>query len=121
MRLISLNTWALRVYEPLITFVKEQAATTDIFCFQEVYHTTSDQTHVDEPPGRADGQSLAILEEGMKNLIKEYGVTDTRSSLYTKPIRFADYILVSPEIRINNFKVLAEEVSDHLPMVLEFE
>lgn len=67
-----------------------------------------------------DGQSIALLEKGMRNLVKEYGVTSTRSSMYEKPIKFADYILVSPEIEVNDFKVLPDEVSDHLPLMLDF-
>lgn len=69
-----------------------------------------------------EGQSLAMLEEGMRNLIKEYGVTSTRSSHYpmTKPSRFADYILVSPEVDVHDFQVLPDEVSDHLALTLDF-
>lgn len=65
-------------------------------------------------------ESLSFLEEGMKNLIKEYGVTSTRSSLYTKTHRYADYILVSPEINVQHFEVLPDEVSDHLPLKLDW-
>ncbi len=56
----------------------------------------------------------------MRNLNSEYHITSTRSSLYTKEIKFADYILVSPEIEIINLQALKEEVSDHLPLELEF-
>ncbi|HVZ59122.1 MAG TPA: endonuclease/exonuclease/phosphatase family protein [Patescibacteria group bacterium] len=66
-------------------------------------------------------KSLAILELGMRNLVKEYNITSTRSSYYTKLIRFADYILVSPDIKVKEFRVLPDEVSDHLPLYLEFE
>lgn len=259
MRLITLNTWANRLHDPLIDFLKREAPTTDVFCFQEVFHTTTDRTHTadtrtmradslkqlqlalgsefqyeyapvqvgfdDDGPvdyhlefgiatfirrdveivgqeivfvyrdgltreaagpigkprcvtvskirsqdGKAyaiinfhglwqagtnkqdnadrleqsrrlrevidrcdgpvilagdfnllpDGQSMAILEQGMKNLIKEYGITSTRSSHYAKPIRLADYILVSPEIEVKDFKVLEDEVSDHLPLVVDW-
>lgn len=65
-------------------------------------------------------QSLAILEEGMRNLVKEYNITSTRSSYYEKPDKFADYILVSPEITVVDFSVLQDQISDHLPLVLEF-
>jgi endonuclease/exonuclease/phosphatase (EEP) superfamily protein YafD len=58
---------------------------------------------------------------GMKNLIKEFGITSTRSSYYNKPVRFADYTLVSNDIKVNEFKVLPDEVSDHLAMYLDFE
>ncbi len=67
-----------------------------------------------------DTQSLAFLEQEMRNLVKEYGVTSTRSLLYKKPDKFADYILASPEVIVEEFKVLAEEVSDHLPLLLTF-
>lgn len=68
-----------------------------------------------------DTESLAILETGMKNLVKEYGVTSTRSSLYPKPLKFADYILVSPDIVVKDFKVLPDEVSDHMALYVDFE
>lgn len=69
-----------------------------------------------------DTKSLAILSsDGVKNLIKDFGVTSTRSKLYAKPARFADYILVSPDVNVKHFEVLQNEVSDHLPLVLEFD
>ncbi|MDP2638198.1 MAG: endonuclease/exonuclease/phosphatase family protein [Candidatus Levybacteria bacterium] len=67
-----------------------------------------------------DTRSLKILEKNLKNLIKEYRVKTTRSSFYTRKYKFADYILVSPEIEIIDFKVPNIAVSDHLPMILEF-
>ena len=66
-------------------------------------------------------ESMKILEATMKNLVKEYGINSTRSGHYTGPSRFADYILVSPEIKVKDFKVLQDIVSDHLPVFLEFE
>ena len=67
-------------------------------------------------------ESLKKLEEsGMRNLIKEFNITSTRSSHYTKPIRFADYALVSEGVEVKDFRVLPDEVSDHLAMCLEFE
>lgn len=67
-------------------------------------------------------QSMNILEENMRNLVKEYNVTSTRSSYYDKGVdKFADYILISPEVIVKDFKVLPEEVSDHLSLYFEFE
>lgn len=66
-------------------------------------------------------ESLLILEDNMRNLITEYGVTSTRSEYYAKPEKFADYILVSPEVEVKNFEVVPEPISDHLALVLEFE
>ncbi len=66
-------------------------------------------------------KSLKMLEDlGMRNLIKEFGITSTRSSHYTKSVRFADYTLVSKDIKVNDFQVLPDEVSDHLAMYLDF-
>lgn len=69
-----------------------------------------------------DTESIAMIERaGMRNLIKEYNVTSTRTELYKKPLQFADYIFVSPEINVREFKVLPDVVSDHAPLYLDFE
>lgn len=69
-----------------------------------------------------DTESLRMLEEfGLRNLIRETGITSTRTSFYKKEMRFADYVLVSKNIRVKDFKVLPDEVSDHCAMYLEFE
>jgi endonuclease/exonuclease/phosphatase family metal-dependent hydrolase len=41
MRVICLNVWGGRAFAALERFLREQAAVTDVFCFQEVYATTS--------------------------------------------------------------------------------
>lgn len=69
---------------------------------------------------RPDIESMKILENGMNNLIKTYQVTSTRTSLYPKNEKYADYILTSPDITINQFAVLKDEVSDHSPLLLDF-
>lgn len=254
MKLITLNIWGGKVFKPLINFLKVHAKNTDIFCFQEVFHTTTikkisnkarvniykeiknilsdfqdyyapaqdgfdykgavtfnlsfglamfvkDSIHIDEHGdvfvfrarnarkndntslgrnleyitfkkdnskitvfnlhglwnGRGktdtedrleqsrkikafmnkfsdskkilcgdfnllpDTKSLAILSDGMKNLVKDFDITSTRSKLYTKPEKFADYILVSPDVNVQHFEALQDEVSDHLPLLLEFD
>lgn len=65
-------------------------------------------------------KSLAILEKGMRNLIKDYGITSTRTLIYDKAEKFADYVLVSDGIKVKNFEVLDDTVSDHAPLVLDF-
>lgn len=68
-----------------------------------------------------DTQSLKRLEDvGLRNLIKEYNVTSTRTKFYTKPEKFADYMLASDGISVTNFTVLPDEVSDHSPLYLTF-
>ena len=65
-------------------------------------------------------KSLKMFEEsGYKNLISEYGITSTRTSHYTKPERFADYVFISQSITPKHFEVLPEEVSDHAALLLE--
>lgn len=71
-------------------------------------------------------QSIEIIELNMKNLIKEFNIKTTRSKLspfYGKADfqKFADYVFVSQEINVLNFQVPDIEISDHLPMVLEFK
>ena len=66
-------------------------------------------------------QSLAILTESNRDLINEFDVTSTRSSYYQGSNKFADYTIVTPDIVVTDFKVLADQVSDHLAMCLEFE
>lgn len=68
---------------------------------------------------KPDTESVAFLEEGMRNLIKEYGIQSTRTSLYPKEEKFADYVFVTPDIEVRDFKVLPDEVSDHSPVFLE--
>ncbi len=69
---------------------------------------------------RPDTQSIKILEDAnLKNLIKEYKILSTRTSLYTKPEKFADYVFVTPNIKVKNFVVLPEEVSDHTALQIE--
>jgi endonuclease/exonuclease/phosphatase family metal-dependent hydrolase len=64
-------------------------------------------------------ERLAAL--GLADLVTGGGHQDTRTSWYEKRGRFADYLLVSPEIRIAAFDVIAApEVSDHRPLRLVF-
>ena len=70
---------------------------------------------------RPDTESLGMIKEGMNDLVYMHNVSSTRTSLYGKEEKFADYIFTSPEIKINEFKVLPHEVSDHSPLYLDFE
>jgi len=69
---------------------------------------------------RPDTESMKILEIGMHNLIRTHNITSTRTSLYLKDEKFADYVLTSPEITVNAFEVMNDEVSDHSPLYLDF-
>ncbi|MCR4306036.1 MAG: hypothetical protein NUV73_03055, partial [Candidatus Daviesbacteria bacterium] len=70
-------------------------------------------------------QSIKILEDNLRNLIKEFNIQRTRSKLspfYGRSDfqKFADYTFVSRGIHVKDFEVPKVDISDHLPMVLEF-
>ncbi len=74
-----------------------------------------------------DTQSVRIIEEaGMTNLIKRYGITDTRGEVnhakHPDAVQFyADYVFVSDGIKVDKFEVPQVKISDHLPLILEFK
>jgi endonuclease/exonuclease/phosphatase family metal-dependent hydrolase len=69
-------------------------------------------------PGSVMFEALGKL--GLTDLVTSRGFTDTRTSHYAKEGRFADYMLVTPDVRVARFDVVAEpEVSDHRPLLLE--
>ena len=58
-----------------------------------------------------------LAEHGMTDLV---GEADTRTSIYTKPIRSAGYLLVSSPAAVRSFEIIATpEVSDHRALMLE--
>ncbi|MGB4076422.1 MAG: endonuclease/exonuclease/phosphatase family protein [Minisyncoccia bacterium] len=69
-----------------------------------------------------DTKSMGILEDiPLRNLTREYGITSTRSARYNKGPRYADYVLVSSDVTVRDFEVLGDDVSDHTPLLLDFE
>lgn len=83
-----------------------------------------------------DTKSISIFEEsGFVNLIKKFSIEKTRNRYaweqaerqqgeqglsYFGQQYFADYCFVSKDIKVKNFSVPDIEVSDHLPLILEF-
>ena len=68
---------------------------------------------------KPDSKSLAILADGNRDLIKEYGITSTRSVSKGRS-EVVDYVVVSLEINVTAFEVLNDDISDHLPLMLQF-
>ena len=70
---------------------------------------------------RPDTESLKAFEKGMRNLVADGGFKTTRSKFYDKieSQPFADYAFVDG-VEVSHFEVLQDEVSDHLPLLLEF-
>lgn len=65
-------------------------------------------------------ESIRMLESNMINLIKKYNIQNTRSKYFPGDDKFADYTFISPDIKVKSFEVPDVEISDHLPMILEF-
>lgn len=58
----------------------------------------------------------------LTDLVTKYNYDDTRTSYYSKSPRHADYMLVTPGVTVVDFDVpAAPEVSDHRPLILDFE
>ncbi len=66
-------------------------------------------------------KSLSILEKDFLNLIKNHNISTTRSKFYKRLDKYADYILISKDINVQNFNVPKVNISDHLPMELIFD
>jgi endonuclease/exonuclease/phosphatase family metal-dependent hydrolase len=69
-----------------------------------------------------DSRTFEILRRmGLTDLVTARGFEGTRTSYYTKPGRFADYMLVNGRVEVAAFAVVTDpEVSDHRPLLLEF-
>ena len=71
--------------------------------------------------------ALRLMEgEHYRNLIREFGVTNTRTKAYRDNNKdgvslYADYVLVSQNVNVRSFQVHNETLaSDHAPLVVEF-
>jgi endonuclease/exonuclease/phosphatase family metal-dependent hydrolase len=67
-----------------------------------------------------ESRTFKILSRlGLTDLVIARGFTDTRTSLYTKPGRYADYMLVNGDVQVVDFTVVqTPEVSDHRALLL---
>lgn len=67
-----------------------------------------------------DSQTFDVLgRAGLHDLVTGRGFTSTRNSMYKKPGRFADYMLVNAPLMDAEFDVIRDpEVSDHCPLIL---
>ena len=68
-----------------------------------------------------DTESIKLIETYFINMVKEHGIETTRTEFYTGPDRHADYVFISPEILLTEFKVLPDVVSDHTPLYIDFD
>lgn len=70
---------------------------------------------------RPDTESVHMIEKRMNNLVVEHKIMSTRTSLYTYEEKFADYVFLSHDARETSFAVMPDEVSDHVPLFVEFD
>lgn len=70
---------------------------------------------------RPDTESIKMIDRKMRNLINEYNITSTRTPLHKKADKHADYIFLSFNVKLEDFKVLEDVVSDHLALSLEIK
>lgn len=70
-----------------------------------------------------DTKSLQMFEQelGCRDLIKEYRITSTRTHLYPKENKFADYAFISSGVNLKKFEVMTDVISDHSPLLVELE
>ncbi|MGF6171737.1 endonuclease/exonuclease/phosphatase family protein [Ensifer sp. 4252] len=70
-----------------------------------------------------DSTTVAALGTlGLSDLVTGRGHTDTRTSYYGKPGRFADYMLATPDVDVIGFDVVEQpEVSDHRALLLDLQ
>jgi endonuclease/exonuclease/phosphatase family metal-dependent hydrolase len=68
-----------------------------------------------------NSETFSILREiGLTDLVTSRRFAGTRTSHYTKPGRFADYMLTNDAVSVIGFDVVSEpEVSDHCPLLLQ--
>lgn len=74
-------------------------------------------------------KSAKLFESaGYRNLIKDLAVKTTRNRLSWESLKngeekqyFADYVFASSDVKVSSFEVPDCEISDHLPLILDFE
>jgi endonuclease/exonuclease/phosphatase family metal-dependent hydrolase len=70
-----------------------------------------------------DTESVKILENSFRNLNKEYGIKPTRPDFRDEVEEgggTVDYIFVNDKIHVESFEIVNTNISDHLPLVLNF-
>ena len=69
-------------------------------------------------------RGIKLISKEFKNLITEFGIKSTRPKFddgTDKGENVIDYIFVNSKIKVNDLKVIETSISDHLPLILDFE
>lgn len=71
-----------------------------------------------------ESEGIAIMDEHFRNLITEFHINSTRPKFddgLDKGEHVSDYVFVNDGISVTDFKVVDTTISDHLPLLLDFE
>lgn len=68
-----------------------------------------------------ESQSIKMLKQYLTNLSVEYKLETTRPESDDKKHMVVDYIFVTNDIKVKDFMTIDTDVSDHLPLVLDFD
>lgn len=71
-----------------------------------------------------DSESIQYMNKQFRNLVTEHNVTSTRPDFKDEidsGKNVVDYIFVNDKIEVSHFEVIDTDISDHLPLLLEFE
>jgi len=68
-------------------------------------------------------KSITILNQNFTNLIEKYNIKTSRPDFedsIDKGNNVVDYVFVNNKVQVKNFNIPSTEISDHLPLVLDF-
>lgn len=71
-----------------------------------------------------ESESIQLLNKKLTNLIEKYNIKTTRPTVkdgLDVGDSVDDYIFVNDKIKVNSFEVKQNKVSDHYPLILDFE
>ncbi len=72
----------------------------------------------------SDTESIQKMSKKMINLIEKYNIKTTRPVFddgLDKGNLVCDYVFINKKVKVNDFKILNSDVSDHFPLVLDFD
>ena len=68
-------------------------------------------------------KSIEMISKKMMNLIEKYNIKSTRPKFddgLDKGNLVCDYIFANNKVKVNDFRVIDTNISDHLPLILDF-
>lgn len=69
-----------------------------------------------------NSESIQLMNKSFRNLIAENGIGSTMPSAHPeRGTKAIDFIFVNDAIKVNSFQVIDNGISDHTPLVLDFD